>query len=167
MKYVWYACYGSNLKADRFKCYIEGGTCTENGRSYGGCRDKSLWIDSRIKKFPGKMFFANSSGSWEGKGVAFYDPEASGETIMRLYKITSEQLDDVQGQEGPGPRWYGRKVELGIEDDCPIITITNSDPIKANKPSDVYLSLIRKALVEECGISPDKADEYLDTCLQA
>ena len=35
-EYVWYACYGSNLSADRFRCYIEGGVCAENGRSYEG-----------------------------------------------------------------------------------------------------------------------------------
>ena len=167
MEYVWYACYGSNLSADRFKCYIEGGICAENGRSYSGCRyDKSLWIDSEIRRFPGKMFFANNSGSWYGKGVAFFDPDAEGETIMRLYKITKEQLDEVQDQECSRPNWYGRKVSLGKNNDgCEIITITNAIPISKNEPSEQYLSLIRKALTTECALSDSEAHDYLLKCL--
>ena len=162
-EYVWYACYGSNLSSDRFRCYIEGGVCAENGRNYEGCRnDKSLWIDSKVRRFPGKIFFANHSGSWGGKGVAFYNPNGEGETIMRLYKITREQLDEVQRQEGPGDRWYGRKVDLGIDDDgCHIYTITNGIDLPLNPPSVEYVSLIKRALVEECKISEEVAKAYL------
>ena len=165
--YVWYACYGSNLSSKRFKCYIEGGLCEENGRNYGGCySDKSLWIDSKVSKFPGRIFFANNSGSWDGKGVAFYDPDAEGEVIMRLYKITKEQLDEVQEQEGPGQRWYGRKINLGTEDDgCQIYTITNGVHIDRNDPSPKYVSLIKKALIEECNLSEEEAGAYLDSAL--
>lgn len=159
--YVWYACYGSNLCADRFKCYVAGGVCADNGREYSGCRDKALWTDSKIKRYPGRIFFANKSGSWGGKGVAFYDPDADGETIMRLYKITREQLAEVREQEGPSPRWYGRMLELGTEDGIPVYTITNEVPIPANQPADNYLALIRRALVEECGVAADEVEEYL------
>ncbi len=163
-EYVWYACYGSNLSSKRFKCYIEGGVCEENGRNYGGCySDKSLWIDSKVRKFPGTIFFANNSGSWDGKGVAFYDPDAEGEVIMRLYKITKEQLDEVQKQEGPSQRWYGRKINLGTEGDgCPIYTITNGVEISHNSPSEKYVSLIKRALIEECDLHVDEADKYLN-----
>ncbi len=40
--YVWYACYGSNLLYERFKCYILGGTFNGNGRYHDGCQDKTL-----------------------------------------------------------------------------------------------------------------------------
>lgn len=166
MEYVWYACYGSNLCADRFRCYIEGGICAENGRSYRGCiNDKSLWIDSKVKRFPGRMFFANESGSWGG-GVSFYDPDGEGEVIMRLYKITNGQLDEVQEQECNKPYWYGRKIDLGVDDDgCHIYTITNEIPVPLNKPTDIYFSLIERALVEECGINKEDATTYLNKCL--
>lgn len=166
MEYVWYACYGSNLSSDRFKCYIEGGVC-ENGSRYEGCsRDKSLWIDSKIRRFPGAMHFAQTSRSWGHTGVAFYDPDGEGETIMRLYKITRDQLTEVQDQEGPSDRWYGNMVDLGVDDDgCRIYTITNKVEIPKNHPSDKYLKLIRRALVQECGLTEKEADEYLSKCL--
>ena len=166
MGYVWYACYGSNLSSDRFKCYIEGGVC-ENGSRYDGCRgDKSLWIDSKIKRFPGTMHFAQMSRSWGNSGVAFYDPKGAGETIMRLYKITLDQLREVQDQEGPSDRWYGNLVDLGIDDDgCEIYTITNKVDIPMNQPSEDYLNLIQRALVQECGLSELEADKYLGKCL--
>lgn len=167
MEYVWYACYGSNLCAERFRCYIEGGICADNGKRYRGCiKNKSLWIGSKIRRFPGKMFFAQESGSWGGKGVAFFDPDGDGEVIMRLYKITTEQLDEVQDQECNKPYWYGRKVELGFDEDgCRIITITNGVDIPSNLPADNYLSLIKRALVNECGIPELEATNYLSLCL--
>ena len=167
MEYVWYACYGSNLSADRFECYIEGGTCAENGREYSGCSsDKSLWIDSKVKRFPGRMHFANSSSSWDGKGVAFYDPNGKGETIMRLYKITRQQFMEVRDQEGPSDRWYGNIVDLGVDEDgCSILTITNGVSIPENTPSEKYVSLILRALTMECGISADEAEKYIEACM--
>ena len=168
MGYVWYACYGSNLSADRFKCYIQGGICAENGKPYRGCRlDKSMWIDSKIRRFPGKMFFANESGSWGG-GVSFYDPEGNDEVIMRLYKITEYQLDEVQDPECNKPYWYGRRIDLGVDEDgCHIFTITNAEAIPKNSPTEKYYGLIERALVEECGVSAEEADLYLKKCLKA
>lgn len=36
---VWYACYGSNLCADRFKYYILGGECPYNGTLKVNCHN--------------------------------------------------------------------------------------------------------------------------------
>ena len=58
--------FGSNdayLNAERFACYIRGGTCRENGRTYPGCSDTTMWKGSMIKEYPGRMYFANHSGS--------------------------------------------------------------------------------------------------------
>ena len=164
---VWYACYGSNLCADRFKCYIEGGTCKDNGRYYEGCRNnKSLWTDSKVKRFPGTMYFGNESGSWGGKGVAFYTDAYKGETIMRLYKITWGQLLEVQRQEGSSSNWYGNVLCLGIDEDgCPVYTLTSDNIRKKNAPSENYVKLISRALVEECGILEDDAAAYLSHCV--
>ena len=167
MEYVWYACYGSNLSSERFKCYIQGGTCKENNKTYRGCTDKTLWTESKIRCFPGKMHFGQNSPSWDYSGVAFYDPKAGSETIMRLYKITNEQLVEIQKQEGKGDYWYGNKLDLGIEEDgCHIYTLTNVLPVSKNSPADCYLTLIRNALVDECGLSRREADNYLSGCLE-
>ena len=46
---VWYACYGSNLCAERFMYYIVGGHCPFNDKDYDGCRDKTMWTESKIR----------------------------------------------------------------------------------------------------------------------
>ena len=166
---VWYAGYGSNLSAERFACYIQSGKCKENGNSYDGCTDKTLWSESCLRGYPGRMYFGQESGSWKEndapKGVAFYDPAQTGETHMRLYKISRAQLHEVQEQEGLKPYWYGRLVTLGVhEDGCPIYTFTSEMRHEHNAPSAAYLNLIRTALIDECGLSAQEADTYLDIC---
>ena len=159
---VWYACYGSNLSAERFRCYIEGGHCDANNQDYVGCTDKTLWADSCWREYPGGVYFGQSSGSWDGYGVAFYDPALPGHTYMRLYNISRVQLRDVQKREGSGPNWYGRLVTLGIhEDGCPICTFTSETPQRRNTPGENYLTLIRDALIDECDFTSDEAKAYL------
>lgn len=164
---VWYACYGSNLQEKRFRCYIQGGTCAENGRYYDGCRDKSLWTDSKVRFFPGRMYFGNHSSSWNNGGVAFYDEEAEGGTLMRMYKITRGQLNDVQKQEGPSPSWYGRRVLLGVDaDGIPVYTLTSESRRPQTRPDEAYLQLIRNALVNECKMKKGRTEKYLKDCLR-
>ena len=160
---VWYACYGSNLSADRFSCYIRGGDCPQNGRHYDGCKDPSMWTDSRIFEYPGRMYFAKRSSSWQDGGVAFYEPEGYGSAVMRLYKITYGQFKDVQVQEGMG--WYGRTVCLEMLDGVPVFTFTSNSTSEQTEPGEPYLSLIRNALIKEAGMNPEKADAYLAKCL--
>lgn len=160
---VWYACYGSNLCADRFKYYIAGGLCPYNNVRYEGCDDKTLWKESKIRRFPGNLYFANSSGTWGGKGVAFFDPNGTDSTVMRLYKITWGQLLGVQRREGRSPVWYGNLVSLGVDDDgTPVYTFTSAHRGAETAPHENYISLIRDALVKECGISRTEAEAYLD-----
>lgn len=159
---VWYACYGSNLDEERFKCYIQGGICKENGKHYTGCKiDSSLWTDSRIRRYKGRMYFGNQSSSWEGKGVAFYDSEGGGTTIMRLYNISRQQLHEIRKQEGNSSAWYGKIECLDVEDGLPVYTLTSEEPRPENAPSERYLSLIERALVEQCGIEEDEAGWYV------
>ena len=165
---VWYAAYGSNLSAKRFRCYIQGGICRENHKSYDGCTDKTLWTNTCLMQIPGGMYFARESKSWSSKGVSFYDPSLPGITHMRLYNISRAQMHEVQVQEGSSPNWYGNLLTLGIhEDGCPIYTFTSEAAHKRNPPSDAYLGLIRKALIEECGLDPETANAYLTGCLNA
>lgn len=159
---VWYACYGSNLSADRFRLYIEGGHFELTGRFYSGCRNKELWKETDFRSFPGKLYFGNRSGTWFNTGVAFYNQEDDYRTYMRLYKITWEQLLDLQAQEGASPNWYGKRVCLGIhEDGCLIYTITSETKREENKPHELYVQLMKDALVNECGVEAKMVKRYL------
>jgi hypothetical protein len=162
---VWYACYGSNLKAKRFECYIIGGYCPCNGKYYRGCTDKTMWAESKTRNFNGELYFGNESRTWGGNGVAYYDPEKTGTVIMRLYLITWGQLLDVQKQEGKSSSWYGRLVSLGNEDGIPVYTFTSEFRHEFNPPSDKYLAVIRDGLVNECGVSENEAGAYLASAL--
>lgn len=85
---------------------------------------------------------------------------------MRLYKITWGQLLEVQRQEGSSSNWYGNILCLGIDEDgCPIYTLTSDSIRQKNAPSENYVKLINRALVEECGILEDDAATYLRHCV--
>ncbi|MBQ1632286.1 MAG: hypothetical protein II049_05640 [Clostridia bacterium] len=164
---VWYACYGSNLCADRFKYYIVGGDCLYNGKHYDGCEDKTMWTESRVRRFKGDLYFANVSRFWGGKGVAFFDPDGTGTVIMRLYQITYGQFLDVQQQEGPLPNWYGRTVLLGADETgIPIYTFTSAQRGLPNPPADQYLAVIREGLVNGCGIGEAEVNAYLQSAIE-
>ncbi len=162
--YVWYAAYGSNIDEDRFNCYIEGGRYSANGKTYGGCRDKSRWIEEDVALYPGTVYSSNNSSSWNGKGVAFYDENdrrnfLKGNAFMRLYKIRRNQLEDVQRQEGKSPNWYGRVVAVGIHTDgIPVYTFTSEHKGVYSEPDLAYISLIRdssRKVCEKYGITVD------------
>ena len=154
---VWYATYGSNMLEERLKVYLAGGEY--QGRIYFGCnkcQNFNLWTESYWATFDGERYFAESSSRWDGGGVAFYDPDAKGKVEMRLYKITSEQLDDIQAQEcGYNPvtcgnkvtGWYDHKVFLGYGyDGRPIYTLTSNRRRRENKPSVRYIEVINQGL---------------------
>ena len=85
---------------------------------------------------------------------------------MRMYKVTRQQLMEIQEQEGPSPKWYGRIQALGIHaDGCPIYTLTSKTRRPFNAPDESYLSLITKALIEENGFTENEANLYLALCL--
>ena len=159
---VWYACYGSNLQEERFNCYIKGGLCKENGKTYPGCRDDLRPSAQKLRNYKGTMYYGNNSSSWGGKGVSFFDPNGEGKTIMRLYKISREQLHDIQAQEGLSANWYGKIVCLDVIDDCPVYTLTSEHKRPENAPSKAYMDLMYKALVNECGVFDEEAREYLN-----
>ncbi len=158
---VWYAAYGSNLSEERFRCYLEGGVCPANGKAYPGCRDRRLWSESMVTTVPGRVYFARHSRSWNGGGVAFFDKEARGRAIVRAYRITWGQLQDIQAQEGPA--WYGRRVFLGFYDGACICTLTSGEVQEPTEPDAAYLERIRNALVA-CGETEKEAERYLEAC---
>lgn len=161
---VWYAGYGSNLNTERFLCYVKGGWNPANSREYSGCKNKSMWLSDCMKTYRGKMYFAKESSSWNGGGVAFYDPLEVGFVFMRLYKITYGQLKDIQKQEGP--KWYSRMVCLDVmDDDCPVFTLTSENHERENQPCENYLKLIRSSLIDLLGnYRTLEIDNYLRGC---
>lgn len=102
--YVWYASFGSNILAERFNCYLAGGRVEGMVRDMPGSRDPtppSHW--ARWDDVPYRMFFAHSSPTWGGGGVAFVDVDAPSPanlgTTFRLYRVTLQQYNDVLAQE--------------------------------------------------------------------
>jgi len=161
---VWYASYGSNMSAERFSCYILGGLCPLNGKTYTGCENKNLWAAEELISVPGRMYFARESKSWQHGGVAFYAPEAEGRTVMRAYLITYGQLKEIQEQEGPV--WYGRTQVLGLKEGVPVVTLTSEQTQARTTPCDAYLAVIRDALVGENGMTEKDAGDYIASCLR-
>ena len=158
---VWYAAYGSNMCAERFACYIQGGFCKDNGRHYAGCSDKTFWTGTYFTEVRGSVFFGNHSSSWGG-GVAFYRDSPCGKAIVRLYRIKRSQLHEIQEQEGNFPKWYGRIACLGIgTDGLPIFTLTCECEPERVKPTEAYLNVLRRALEEECGMEKKMVERYL------
>ncbi|MFO7636688.1 MAG: hypothetical protein R6W96_05235 [Clostridia bacterium] len=161
-KYIWYACYGSNLYRERFLWYIQGGGLKGNP----GCKDRSLPVADCPYLIRHALYFAGESRTWGHGGVAFiskeHDPGAV--TLSRAYLVTEEQFKDIQGQEG---RWYGCTLELGMLEGFPVRTFTR-DPLEfrdmeTNNPSDAYLEVIRKGLRETYpGMTEEQITGYLD-----
>ncbi|MBP1745315.1 MAG: hypothetical protein H6Q58_2293 [Firmicutes bacterium] len=164
-KYVWYACYGSNLLKERFLLYIHGGDCRFNGKRYNGCSDKSLPLDDRPYNITHKMYFAKESRSWENQGVAFIEAKNSEETITlgRVYLITEGQFNDIHFQEGKV--WYDKILDVGTFDGIPVKTFTHSTKFAENLPGTKYLDVVTKGLKETYPDITEKViDEYLRQC---
>lgn len=132
-KYVWYACYGSNMLADRFKEYIDD------------CEDKTFPSESREYVFPHPIYFGGQSTRWDNCGTAFLDADVPGKALGRIYKITNNQFEQVMHLEGPK---YRRRVDLEQIDGVPVVTFTNSNEQLQNAPSCAYYDTILRGMLE-------------------
>lgn len=161
--FVWYAGYGSNLSSERFSCYISGGTCAENGKNYKGAEDPTPARAVKLSNYPGALYFGNSSPSWDGSGVAFFDPNVKDLTVhMKCYLITRDQLHSVMKQEGKSADWYGRMVCLEVDKwGRPVYTLTSETRRPPNAPSPAYTALIAKALAEEFKMPQKQIEKYM------
>ncbi len=183
--YVWYACYGSNLSDQRFKCYLKGGKPEGAKGYYEGSRDQTPPLKAKPIQLPYELYFAKSSDNWHKGGVAFLNPQHDAEqrTFGRRYLITKTQFEDVFKQENhlnSAPKidfdkvkdlkqltlspntWYGMLLFIGEDEGCPIFTFTNphflSDDIHA--PDINYLSTIHRGLSTCYGLSKDDLQTY-------
>src|SRR5690348_6833173 len=96
--WVWYAAYGTNLRRERFLCYLGGGRPEGALRGYPGCRDRSPPRAEVVLSLPGRLTFGGESSTWTG-GMAFLETSASTRVWARGYLVTVGQLSDVLAQE--------------------------------------------------------------------
>jgi hypothetical protein len=182
---VWYAAYGSNLLAERFQRYLDGGSYGPSGPDHAGARDSSPPAGWRSLDVPHQLRFGRRSRRWGG-GVAFLDPtRGSGTAIVRCWDITVEQFADVAAQEnglGPGTLpidvtevttrgavdltdgWYGRALYLGDLDDRPVLTFTGAVAVEPTPPGAPYLDTVARGLLETSDRDPAALVDYLQRC---
>lgn len=182
MKRIWYVAYGSNLSRERFCHYLRGGRPDGVERDYPGCRDSSDELDSFGLLISGGIYFAGRSSGWRA-GMAFYDPDVSGEVAARAYLITAEQFVDVLAQEtrrSPGmtldlaPVFRGERysngvggysvlVRVGERNGLPLVTFTRERgaAVPFVAPSEPYLAAMATGLREAYGWSEAQIDRYL------
>ena len=162
-EYVWYVGYGSNLCRERFFYYITGGQYELGGSYAQGCKDKTLPRENKTLVIPHRLYFSRQSSGWSQGGVAFISVEREEDpikgTLSRMWKITGEQFDQVREQEGK--TWYDHKIDLGMYEDIPILTITSSDKQPLNPPSKNYLSTIVIGLIEAYKLNAEEIYNYL------
>ncbi|MCA0984321.1 hypothetical protein LCL89_09710 [Halobacillus yeomjeoni] len=181
---VWYASFGSNINADRFLCYIQGGKPELSNDTERGCRDATLPRNEKPFIMNHPVFFAKEAARWNGGGVAFIDPDRYSEqkTYSNMYLVTREQFQDIVAQENKldtfdmdfeevmekGSKkvqdsWYGNILYLGDEDGHPVFTFTTPvhiSPEEVKKPSVEYLSTIIGGLKKGVGLNEDQIVEY-------
>ena len=187
MTRVWYACYGSNLWWDRFRCYLEGGTAPGSQRAQPGARDARPPTSDGPLEIPHRLVFAGASKSWGGGGVAFLSLSVEPDlpTRARRYLITAEQFSDVVAQEGGrapgvdldidqivsagsaavGSGWYDLVMAVGEHEGLPILTFTSSklETLPETQPSSEYATTIVNGLVESHHLTQAEAHQYIST----
>lgn len=184
---VWYAAYGSNLCAERFRCYIAGGIPPGRTDPCRGARDPTPPRKDRPFAIPHPLYFTGSAESWGGS-PCFVDLVRSldgGPTHGRAYLITWEQFEDVVAQENGrrtsridfdhdglaagssvrlGPGRYETLLCLGVLEGLPVVTITSPRRMtdtEPGAPSPTYLNVIITGLREAHALSDDAIVAYL------
>ncbi|MBR0574981.1 gamma-glutamylcyclotransferase [Proteiniclasticum sp. BAD-10] len=151
---VWYAAYGSNLLEERFLCYLQGTAFRGQGRAPESCSDPSIPRAKMLCRIPHDVYFAQTSSSWEGRGVAFLDGTKPGKAYGVAYLITREQFDHLWREENggripsPGSSWYSHQVSLGTLHGIPWMTVTNGRVLAKNPSGYRYLSILQEGLQE-------------------
>lgn len=183
---VWYACYGSNIREERFLCYINGGTPSGALRNFTGCSDKSQPRKSRTIRIDHEMYFAKKSPTWNGGGICFLKPkkDISANTLGRTYLINSGQFIDLVKQELKfegdlvidfeelvkngnyncmSDGRYGLLLYLGEIDGAPVVTFTSEIFLEGeiNQPDQEYLLTIIRGLRDIYDIKDPEILDYL------
>ena len=185
---VWYAGYGSNLSAERFLCYIAGGTPRGAARPCRGARDTTPPREDRPLDVPYRLYFAGHSKMWDG-APAFIDivNRTDLPARARAYLITWEQFEDVVAQENGRPTapldlapeelalgsshligagLYPNVRCVGHLEGHPALTFTSARTMADTqaefaRPADVYLETMIDGLRAAHAMSDDAIVAYL------
>lgn len=182
---LWYAAYGSNLDADRFRCYLHGGCPPGATRTCPGAREPADPLDDRPFRMPGQLVFAWESPAWGG-GIAFHDAERPGEVLARAYLLTARQLSDVleqemrrrpgadhdltqllvDGRHEIGPGRYETLRVVGELEGRPVVTFGCTDPgsLGLRPPAPAYVATIERGLRAVHGLTDPEMSAYLAGC---
>ena len=183
---VWYACYGSNLRKERFLCYIRGGTPSGAMTNFTGCTDKNEPEKSGSIRIPHELYFSKESPTWNGGGICFLNPvkDEMANTLGRRYLISSEQFIDLVRQELQyegnisidfdkliregsydclNKGRYGMLLYLGDLEGRPVVTFTSKTYLKdeINRPDKAYILTIAKGLKEVYDFDDEEIKNYL------
>jgi len=187
MTLVWYAAYGSNMHAARFRFYLTGGTPPGGLRACPGARDRRPPRRTVPLLLPGGIHFALESLTWTG-GIAFYDPRLPGYAAARGYLVTAAQFLDVATQEmhRPPPGISARRLAeavatgrvvlgdgryetlvcAGTRAGFPVLTFTapwSAAEVPARPPAARYLAMLAGGLREAHGWDAARIAGYLLT----
>ncbi|GIJ43886.1 hypothetical protein Val02_07720 [Virgisporangium aliadipatigenens] len=182
---MWYAAYGSNMHAARFRFYLTGGTPPGGLRACPGCRDTRPPRRTAPLLLPGGIHFAWESVTWTG-GIAFYDPTLPGVAAARGYLVTGRQFLDIATQEmhrpppGIGPERlaeavatgravlgdgrYETLVRAGTRAGFPVLTFTapwSAADVTPNPPAPRYLAMLAGGLHEAHRWNAARIADYL------
>jgi hypothetical protein len=183
---VWYAGYGSNLCAERFRCYLEGGIPPGLTRPNRGARDPAPPRADRPLDLRHRLYFAGHAERWGG-APCFVDTVESPDstTRARAYLITWGQFEDVVAQENGrstaaldldpmdhapgsgislGPGRYEHLLCLGTIGASPVVTVTSPQPMTAARlgaPSPAYLNVMIAGLRQSHAMRDDAIIAYL------
>jgi hypothetical protein len=180
---VWYVAYGSNLRIERFQCYLRGGRPLGGAREYPGCRDPSDPRDVISLEIGGGLLFGGRSRVWTG-GMAFYDVRGAAKVACSAYLLTTEQFADVAAQEirHPPGSWtiddivhavetgrplgtglYEKVVSVGDRGGVAMLTITCGAPrdLTLRPPAPAYLWTIGTGLRATHGWDGARIGAYL------
>jgi hypothetical protein len=180
---VWYVAYGSNLRVERFQCYLRGGRPLGGSRDYPGCRDRSDPSEVVSVEIDGGILFAGRSRVWSG-GMAFYDGTTAGRVACSAYLVTTGQFADVAAQEirHPPGSWtisdivhaaetgralgtglYEKVVPVGAQGGVPMLTITCGAPgdLTLTAPSAAYVWTIGTGLRDSHGWDYKRIGGYI------
>ena len=186
---AFYAAYGSNLSAERFACYIEGGTAPGASRALPGARDRRRPESWHALRLPGRLSFRGHSSTWGG-APAIFEPatpteHAGPDVFARAWRLGWDQLEDVMAQENGrptcplvvepaafvdgfsllvGPGRYDRLVCVGTLEGLPVLTFTapaSLESVTPEAPSLAYLAHIVTGLRETFGLVDPAVVDYL------
>ncbi len=184
---VWYAAYGSNLLAERFLAYLNGGSVPGSDAPQRGLVDRTPPRRWRRCRLHHRLVFAGRSTRWNA-GVCFLDPHRRVDpppTLGRAWMLAAHQVVGVWEQENRGlapevvdwerlrtvghldakEGWYGRLLHLGRLEGRDLVTITCARLPEVNEPSEPYLEVVTRGLGESWGLSSAEAARYLADCV--